>query len=718
MPRTKKSQESTDLIIVIGQIRSGKSSFINSITGSQHEIGHDTMTQCTKSVLPSEPFFVDGRKLILLDTPGFTDNVMEDVETVERIQKNLKRRRDRFPIGLLYFHDITENKISENVINILQTCKTWGKARALPLTIVITWSDALPGSNEDEKRRKAELKMEQLSEQLHTNESFVGDSATFLRYDKGETSCNDVIRSVLLRCEPNGPQCSTTTLASQDSTDNTDTREQVIIGVMGPSGSGKSTFINLIAGSGFAVGDGLTRCTNRPEFTEPFLLEERKVVLLDTPGFQFEDAMDMNILKEYTNIMATMYRDKKPLSGLLYFHDISISRMGGTAVRNVRLFESICGQDALKSVIIVTNMWGKVTEAEGSRREKSLQETGAFFQPLVQRGARFMRHTDTKDSARNIINALLSEKNKPHLALQVQIVDHRRQWEETSAAMQLVREFDALTQNIQSRIKQEERLLAGDSPEDRKKRELAIRSMKNRIKDLEGRKQVTVQGSVRKQFCNPHFEGLPLNSVIGPTGSGKSTFINAASGSSDMKVGHHNDLTSCTTGVTSSKRFEVDGQDVILLDTPGWDGTEGSFLDLHDQIQDHLTKQFKGQDLKGIIYTHGIDENRPTASIKGVLKALQQACADNPECQLLVATTMWEEVNSAVGFRREWQLKTEPFFMGPLAEAGVKFVRHLGSDQSARLIVHDLLSSRGGKTSKPTVSELVGKLLRQLFGLQ
>jgi predicted GTPase len=72
---------------------------------------------------------------------------------------------------------------------------------------------------------------------------------------------------------------------------------------------------------------------------------------------------------------------------------------------------------------------------------------------------------------------------------------------------------------------------------------------------------------------------------MGATGTGKTTFINHASGAS-LKIGHQ--LQSCTTDVQATPPFLVDGKSVTLVDTPGFDDTSRSDTDILHTIVDYL----------------------------------------------------------------------------------------------------------------------------------
>jgi predicted GTPase len=74
---------------------------------------------------------------------------------------------------------------------------------------------------------------------------------------------------------------------------------------------------------------------------------------------------------------------------------------------------------------------------------------------------------------------------------------------------------------------------------------------------------------------------------MGPTGSGKSAFINLASGS-ELHVGET--LESCTDEVNATAPFEFEGRQVVLVDTPGFDDTDKSDTDILLMISEYLAQ--------------------------------------------------------------------------------------------------------------------------------
>lgn len=75
---------------------------------------------------------------------------------------------------------------------------------------------------------------------------------------------------------------------------------------MGATGSGKSTFINTVANEELKVGHGLASETNDVVPVE-FELMDRRVILIDTPGFEDAECGDYDILIKITAFLEELY---------------------------------------------------------------------------------------------------------------------------------------------------------------------------------------------------------------------------------------------------------------------------------------------------------------------------------------------------------------------------------------------------------------------------
>ena len=63
------------------------------------------------------------------------------------------------------------------------------------------------------------------------------------------------------------------------------------------------------------------------------------------------------------------------------------------------MFKKLCGDETLKNVVILTNMWPETPLEVHEKRVSQLRTDPAFFQPIIKEGAQLLRHTATEESA-------------------------------------------------------------------------------------------------------------------------------------------------------------------------------------------------------------------------------------------------------------------------------------------------------------------------------
>ncbi|MCJ1471208.1 gTPase, IMAP member 8 [Pseudocyphellaria aurata] len=191
--------------------------------------------------------------------------------------------------------------------------------------------------------------------------------------------------------------------------DNRDEDSLSMIVVMGVTGSGKSYFINQLAGNDVVkTGDDLHSCTANCELV---LVEigGSKVALLDTPGFDDSTKSDSEILTEISRILAAQYQTGVSLKGVIYLHRIIDVRYSGSSVKTLEIFKKICGDLALKNVILVTTRWHQVDDAVGASREQQLRTD--FWAYMLGHGSNMARFYGNRDSAIGIISQLVSRQS-------------------------------------------------------------------------------------------------------------------------------------------------------------------------------------------------------------------------------------------------------------------------------------------------------------------
>jgi len=126
--------------------------------------------------------------------------------------------------------------------------------------------------------------------------------------------------------------------------------------------------------------------------------------------------------------------------------------MAGALKRSFDLFRKLCGDDALKNVVIVTTMWSKVTSEEGNARQRELENDSRFFKPALDRNAAITRYDNTRASAHDILRMFLRNHPIP-LTIQRELVDYRKHFLETEAAQEVNRGLQSLVQKHTAELK-------------------------------------------------------------------------------------------------------------------------------------------------------------------------------------------------------------------------------------------------------------------------
>lgn len=192
------------------------------------------------------------------------------------------------------------------------------------------------------------------------------------------------------------------------------TQKPCLIAVMGPTGAGKSSFISSLAPGAAKVGHKLVSCTAEVQLVEANI-EGVHCILIDTPGFDDTRHSDTNTLRLIANFLEISYKEQQLLSGIIYFHRISDNRVGGVTAKNMRMFRSLCGDEALDHVVLCTTMWDRVDHAEAEQREAELKDD--FWRDMIAAGSLVVRHNNSRESALSIVRPLL---NRPGVAVKLQ----------------------------------------------------------------------------------------------------------------------------------------------------------------------------------------------------------------------------------------------------------------------------------------------------------
>ena len=136
------------------------------------------------------------------------------------------------------------------------------------------------------------------------------------------------------------------------------------------------------------------------------------------------------------------------------------------------MFRSLCGDSTLKGVVLVTNMWGEVSQEDGEEREEQL--TSKYFKLALDKGASIARHLNTVESAHDIIRGIMRKRLQVPLQIQRELVDDKKSILETAAGEVLNAELNEEIRHHQAEIAgmQEEMKQALEEKDEETKKEL------------------------------------------------------------------------------------------------------------------------------------------------------------------------------------------------------------------------------------------------------
>jgi len=161
--------------------------------------------------------------------------------------------------------------------------------------------------------------------------------------------------------------------------------------------------------------------------------------------------------------------------------------------------------------------------------------------------------------------------------------------------------------------------------------------------------------------------------ILGPTGAGKSSLIKKLSGDQSIVVG--NSLNSETSAI-KCYNLSYGGHEFALVDTPGFDDSHRSNLEVVEQILEWLAVQHRGNaEFVGVIYVHNIMNPRMQGSALQNLRMFRKLVGSNNMSKVILATSFWDLVNRRKGIEREEALTKSPDFFAAMIGKGAQYMR-------------------------------------------
>lgn len=133
--------------------------------------------------------------------------------------------------------------------------------------------------------------------------------------------------------------------------------------------------------------------------------------------------------------------------------------MTNSLMRNLNMFDKLCGRDALPNVIFVTTQWDQLEQDDetGITNERDLRNK--YWKLFLDKGSQMLRFENTVSSAWNIVNAL--PMNPRPLKIQKEMVDQKKPLAETSAGLSLFSWLRRAARSIKGLISRLDHLIRG-----------------------------------------------------------------------------------------------------------------------------------------------------------------------------------------------------------------------------------------------------------------
>ncbi|KAG8801122.1 hypothetical protein FRC16_001231 [Serendipita sp. 398] len=188
--------------------------------------------------------------------------------------------------------------------------------------------------------------------------------------------------------------------------------------------------------------------------------DEQTIWFVDTPGFDDTYKSDIEILTMIAEFLIKARHNNLKLDTIPYFHRITDERMAGSPLKNLKLFESLCGNVAMPNIVLVMTMWSLLPHrAIGKLRQEKLEKD--FWTSMRKEGYRVAEFGDSYESAHMVISGekeiSLShpKKGQEGVLLSKQPVDKYKKLEATEAGITLNQQ---LTQPIKDKKEANKRL--------------------------------------------------------------------------------------------------------------------------------------------------------------------------------------------------------------------------------------------------------------------
>ena len=235
--------------------------------------------------------------------------------------------------------------------------------------------------------------------------------------------------------------------------------------------------------------------------------------MIDTPGFDDTNKSNAELLRDIALLLGALHIEDVGIIGLIYLHRITDQRVGGSSLRSMQIFQSLCGIQCFPNIVLVTTMWDILEQNDavdtGLSREEILKEKDEFWGEMVKGEAEVTRHDGQLKSAEAILAKILSRNRTVVMDIQKELVDDDLPLEETKVGRLLLedimvtrgrhqRDLSEIQEGLEDAVKQYDEEMIATMAEERRRIEALIEGTEeseNRLKSTFG--ELTHEGAGR-----------------------------------------------------------------------------------------------------------------------------------------------------------------------------------------------------------------------------
>ncbi|KXN85553.1 hypothetical protein AN958_11120 [Leucoagaricus sp. SymC.cos] len=165
-------------------------------------------------------------------------------------------------------------------------------------------------------------------------------------------------------------------------------------------------------------------------------------------------------------------------------------------------------------------------------------------------------------------------------------------------------------------------------------------------------------------------------------------------------VGHS--LQSHTSEVNAVRVQYSDGIRIVLVDTPGFDDTRKSDLEILKTVSYWYKDVYRrGLEISGILYLHRITDNRMAGTPQKNLRLFKKLCGDEFYDLIFLTTTMWpEDDQNDEPIFHDRQAQLEDDYWADIIKRGRKSQRFRGTQESAWEILDNVIDAAAARQQR------------------